>query len=427
MAEFEFTNEYFLEVSQRCRYNDTLAEFYEIMADMEYDKLYPLMERDADLGRRALTFNGCSLDKKMQTYRNRAERMRQCMRASWMSDYYRMSGVKVVKSVQRCHDRFCYNCQSVDALQRFYEYAPLIDGFKKNYDIYHCVFTQPNVPGFLLTQTLDLMYKSFSKFIGYMSGKKRIRGIDFKEEYGFVGAVRALEVSQNDKDAYYHPHFHCMVVLKKGIDVTPRYRNMFSVDHTHRREDRLFSDFEVLLQRLWYLLMNGLKVTKANIENLPQFAGRKFPDGFSCYAENAEGRYHEIFKYATKGSYKNGSILTDFECARTLFDALYRRKIYQTYGCFYGIDMNEVHETLCPTAPADICFEEIVSKLDELEEPESVMETLHDILQAQIPNENRRGVRYISSQSIRNVYANTPPEQQGDLKKRIISCLWNYI
>ncbi len=424
MAEFEFANEYFLEIAQRCRYNDTLASFYEIMADMQYDKLYPLQERDLDLGIRHSIEHSAEYQK-MQTYVNRAARMRCCMRTEWVSDYYRMSGIKVVKSVNRCRDRFCYNCQSVDALQRFYEYAPIIDGFSTDYDIYHCVFSQPNVPGFLLKQTMDLMQRSFSKWVGYMSGKKKIRGIDFQEEFGFVGAVRALEVSQNDKDKYYHPHFHCMVVLKKGIDVTPRHRNRFSYDYTHRREDRLFSDLEVLLQRMWYLLMNGLTVTKKNIENLPQYAGRQYPDGFSCYAENAKGHYHEIFKYCTKGSYKNGSILSDFDCARTLFDALYRRKVYQTYGCFYGIDMNEVHESLRSDNPADVCFEEILDRLNEFEVPETVHEHLNDILHLKIPTENKRGVRYLSSQSIRNAYANTPPEEQGRLKEKIISYIWD--
>lgn len=425
MADFDFTNEYFLDVSRKCRYNENMADFYERLADMEYDKLYPLDKRDYDRSVLQSLYHD-PVYKKMNTYKNRAKAVRLCMRYGWTSDYYRMNGIKIVRGVKRCRDRFCYNCQSMDALQRFHQYAPLIDKFSEKFDIYHCVFSQPNVPGFLLKQTLDLMQTSFSRFIGFMSGKKKIRGLDLVGQYGFVGAVRALEVSQNDNDKNYHPHFHCMVVLKKGIDVTPKHRNMFSVDRTHRREDRLFSDFEVFLQRIWYLLMNKITVTKKNLDALPQIGGRSYPDGFSCYAENARGHYHEIFKYCTKGSYKNGSILYDFECARTLHDALFRRKVYQTYGCFYGIDMNEIKD--CFTAsdddPADVCFNEILARLNETEEPLRIVEDLVDILKLKVPAEGK-GIRYISVQSIRYAYDETPPEERAALKDKIIRFLWN--
>ena len=421
MANFDFTNEYFLDVSRKCRYNESMARFYERMADMEYDKLYPLYERDYD----RWYIHQTTDYKKMYTYLNRAKSVRVCMRYGWTSDFYRMNGVKVVRGVNRCRDRFCYNCQSMDALQRFHQYSPIIDRFSGEYDVYHVVFSQPNVPGFLLGHTLDLMQASFSRWVGFMSGKKKIRGLDLVGQYGFVGAVRALEVSQNDNDKNYHPHYHCMVVLKKGIDITPKHRTMFSKDRTHRREDRLFSDFEVFLQRIWYLLMNGIRVTKKNLDALPQIGGKSYPDGFSCYAENARGHYHEIFKYCTKGSYKNGSILYDFECFRTLHDALFRRKVYQTYGCFYGIDMNEIRDTFDPgdEDSADVCFKEILARLDATEEPERVVEDLFEILRLKIPAEGK-GIRYISAQSIRYAYDETPPERRAELKDKIIGYLW---
>lgn len=471
---FDFTHEYFLDISRKCRYNEKMAEFYERMADLEYDKLYPIWKRDEDrrspyqdehyesmlaFSSLSTEFRGVSEDiadyyaelaeeeskklssyydrdpdqirayyasteySRMNTYLNRAKSIRKCMKTSWTSDYYRMSGVKVIVGVDRCRDRFCYNCQSMDALQRFHEYAPVIDKFSERYDIYHCVFSQPNVPGFLLNQTLDLMTDSFKRLVRFLDGKKKIRGLDLVQEYGFVGAVRALEVSQNDKDTLYHPHFHCLLVLKKGIDVTPKHRNRFSVDHTHRREDRLFSDFEIFLQRIWYLLMNNIKVTKANLENLPQIGGRSYPDGFSCYAENANGHYHEVFKYVTKGSYKNGSILNDFECFRVLYTALYRRKVYQTYGCFYGWDMNQIHEKVDLKNISDFCFNEILAKLNDFETPERVVEELRDILRIKIAGEDR-AIRYISVQSIRYAFDECPPERREELKEKIIGLLW---
>ncbi len=418
MAKFDYTSEYFLKISQRCHFNENMAEFYEQMADLEYDELFPLGKRDrlsyVDYGR-------------MNTYLNRAKSIRVCMRYGWVSDYYRMNGVKVVKGVNRCRDRFCYNCQSMDALQRFHEYAPFIDSFSKDYDIYHVVFSQPNVPGFILKRTLDLMNESFSRFVKFMSGNKKIKGLDLVGAYGFAGAVRALEVSQNDKDKNYHPHFHCMVALKKGIDMTPKHRNMFSKDRTHRREDRLFSDFEVFLQRIWYLLMNGIKVTKQNIEQLPQICGKQYPDGFSCYAENADGHYHEIFKYATKGSFKNRSILNDFECFRTLYDALFGRRIYQACGCFYNkdVDFNVIHDGVNLKDMADVCFNEILQMLDGMEKPERVVEELKDILKMKVPNEDKKGIIYLSAQSVRFAYDELPEAEKGQVKEKLIRYIWD--
>ena len=160
MTKFDFTSEYFLDISHKCRYNETMSEWYERMADMEYDVLYPLLERDMDRHSEQNILHSPEY-KRMSTYSNRAKSIRFCMKYGWLSDYYRMNGVKIVKSVNRCRDRFCYNCQSMDALQRFHEYAPVIDKFSEKFDIYHCVFSQPNVPGFLLTRTLDTVsYKN---------------------------------------------------------------------------------------------------------------------------------------------------------------------------------------------------------------------------------------------------------------------------
>lgn len=419
MSVFDYTSEYFLDVARKCRYNEKIALFYERMSELHYDELYPLYERDYD--RQVILHNNDYKD--MVKYAKRAEYVRTCMRYGWVSDYYRMHGVKVVTGVNRCRDRFCYNCQSMDALQRFHEYAPVIDKFSGKFDIYHVVLTQPNVPGFLLNNTLDLMQKSLSRLVGFMTGKKKIRGLDLVGAYGFVGAVRALEVARNDDNTYYHPHYHCMWIMKKGIDVTPKYFNSFSRDYTHRREDRKFTDFEVFLQRIWYLLMNGIKVTKNNLENLPHFPGGKsYPDGFSCYAENAKGHYHEVFKYCTKGSYKNGSILEDFECFRTLHDALFRRKVYQTYGCLYGFDMDVVHEGVRTKDISDLCYNELIAKFRELEEPVKVVEDLAEIIRSKLKDEP---MKYISLQSIRFAFDECPEDKREQLKGLIIGSIWD--
>lgn len=335
----------FLAVSRRVHYNEHISEFYERM------------------------------DKENGTYRvNTIKVLRDCCKY-WDFDYYNVAGVKNLIRMNRCRDRFCLNCQSLSADRRLAQYSPILDGYVKDYDVYHVVLTVPNVDSEYLHRTIRLMLDRFSYFMRYFSGSKRIRGVNFSC-YGYVGAVRALEITYNVSSKTYHPHLHCIFVLKKNMRLPQVYWNRFSDDRTGRRPPRFYTEFELLIQRVWALLILRIPVTKFNIENISQIC--PYPDGFSCIADLSNGKYSEVFKYAIKGSYKCESIL-EYEVFKTMYKALWNVKVYQSYGVLRKYDFNVVGDDL-GLLDTDELYELFINQLQAQELPRRITEELDYIL-----------------------------------------------
>lgn len=387
------THDDFLATSRRCHYNQYIAEFYERFAD---ENSMPF-----------LTPTGEIVYGKDENFLRRAKRVKECC-GSWTFDFYKKSKYKNLIRVDRCDDRFCLNCQSLAADQRFAQYSPILDSYSNEYDLYHVVLTVPNVDAERLADTITIMLDRFAYLIRFFQGTKKVRGIDFKK-YGWVGAVRALEITVSKKDGSYHPHLHCMFVLKKGLDMSKIYWNRFSEDRTGRTPTKLYSEFEVLLQRIWCLLILKIKVTKENVENIGEFCN--YPDGFSCTADLSNGKYHEIFKYAIKGTFKNETLF-DYEAFLTLYIALFNRRCYQTYGCLAKYDFNVVDENLGLTSP-DEAFDMFLANLKEI--PSRIEELLHSILESSKAGE----FQYISKATFSRHFKGLTEEEKYDFLNRM--------
>lgn len=236
------------------------------------------------------------------------------------------------------------------------EYHVKFEELLKTYDLYHVVFTIKNVKGNVLKETLSNMQRSLKKIIRYFQGFGKIAGIDF-EQYGFVGAIRSFEIVINPTD--YHPHIHCLFMLRKELEMPRTKINKFSF--SNGKLVRKFSEFEVMLQKLFYLIMHKTKVTYENIESLSL--------GYSCTADLVEGdSWHEVFKYATKMS-KDGSAMCTYEQFVLLDDILHKFKMLQCYGIFYDEKKDENNDE--PTDPtAEILFEKVLILLNSREQPE---------------------------------------------------------
>lgn len=366
------THDDFLSVSRRCHYNQYIAEFYERFAD---DERVPVRLVDGEI-----VFG------KDENFLRRAKRVKGCC-CSWSFDFYKQAGYKNLVRVDRCDDKFCLNCQSLKADQRFVQYSPILDEFTETNDMYHVVLTVPNVDEDALSDTVTLMLDRFSYLIRFFSGTKKIKGIDLAQ-YGYRGAVRSLEITVSKTDGSYHPHLHCIFVLKKDLNMDKVYWTRFSEDRFGKKEPRLFSEFELLLQRIWCLLILRIKVTKENIEDMENVCDH--PDGFSCSADLSNGKYHEVFKYAIKGSFKNETLFK-YENFLTLYRALYNRRTYQTYGCLSKYDFNEVDEYLGFRDP-DETFDLFIGMLQEMEIPKRIEELLQEIL----VNTSKDTFKYVS-------------------------------
>ena len=310
MEGFEWLIEknFIIESFERVKYNEPVAEFYEWLGALEDD----------------------------QTIVNKADRIRLCMKF-FDVDYYRMQSIKDIKRVNACHDLFCYNCQHNIALKRFGKYMPILEDLSKDFDLYHVVFTVPDSEAGMLKSTIKQMYKKFVYINQYFNGSRKSSFVDFSQ-FGCVGIVRSLEVEfkvRKDK-LWYHPHFHCVFVLKKGLNFRKVKYNCFS--HSYKNDRlRSFTRFEILLQNMWYMLYNDIPFTQRNFDEITR--------GYSCTADKCDSNeYHEVFKYAVGGLFKWKN--RDLVCRQvldTLYHALYRRKIIQGYGILnrFKFDLSE--------------------------------------------------------------------------------------
>lgn len=372
----------FSAMSRRIRVNAVTAEYYERLGE-EYEDL-------------CKTRGGVTKDFKVLTSK-RAGRLLRCGR---FIDTVRFTDIKIheVKSIKLCGDKFCGNCQKQLANARERKYTPLLKELENCFDIYHVTLTVPNVGSVFLPKAVVDIIESFARMIKYISGRKKIRGINFGG-FGYVGAIRSLEITHNLKRDDYHPHLHCIFVFKKGLNLDkPKvFVNAFSFNNG-RRENK-WSAFEVFIQKLWKLCYDGERVTKTLIES---------SGGYSCKVNRADGNYHQIFKYVVKGllddkhaqqrKAKTGRIdngLT-YEEFKALFFALDGKRAMQGYGCFYGLKFDDSVLNEPDSSEAEI--REIIHELRKMDTDEFVSEKLASVIENIVKNHEI----YFSRKNIRD-------------------------
>lgn len=303
----------------------------------------------------------------------------------WDIFHYVSLKVKNIKRVNLCKDKFCFNCQKVLADRRQLKYAPILDGLRKDYEIFHLVVTVPNCEGDELLPLFNKMYKKFPYMLEYFKGKRKVRGIDFLK-YGYGGAVRGLEVTQNQDTKLYHPHFHSMILLKKGIKL--KGETVSSYSYSKNNGFHKFTDLEILLQKIWYLLMNDERVTRKSVEELKQ--------GYDIHLTDSEGNYHEVFKYACKGAFDpdNGAFIYNEMSFKILYEALNNRRMIQGYGKLHNFD--DLDGDILDDE-ADEQYEKVVSALDDFEKPLFLVENIDEVVERSVY------CKYISRSNIKRI------------------------
>lgn len=342
--------------------NDDIAEYYKMFAE----------EKGSD------------------TLFNRSEWVSQCYKF-WDIDHYRKQSVKDIKRITLCKDKFCLNCQNNAALKREMKYQNILDDLRKRYDIYHIVFTVPNCAAEDLVSTLNRMYSKFPYVVQYLQGKRKCNNVNFVK-FGFVGAVRGLEVTTKilPNGYEFHPHFHTLFIFRKGLDKQKKHKNDFSF--SNGIETRKFSDNEIFFQKVWRLLYDGERLTENALNNLKQ--------GYSVIMDDIRKRangtynYHQVFKYALKGTFKKGAPIFNYEEFKQLYKALYRRKMIQGYGVLNRFDFED------DVTPEEIdrAYQEIVAMLKSVELPQVQTMTLQDVVKE---IDEKKNVTYISRNTVR--------------------------
>ncbi len=273
----------------------------------------------------------------------------------WVMQEYTYNEIRDFIYTKLCHDKFCNNCKKVKQASLLSRYVPELEQYKDN--LYHLTLTLPNVSGRLLKNKVKHMSKCFRKLVGYISGYKKLSFVDFSK-YGYQGCLRSLEVTF--KDDSYHPHYHCAFIFN-NLNLEKKYKNVYSIDFRGFREDRLFSEFEIIIQKIWYLLINNQEVNKLNFTKLDK--------GYSCICDKFyDNDYLELFKYMTKDMSEDNTLMT-YDNFKVLYEALFNIKQLQGYGCLYRINEENLEEEV------NKIYCEIHDFLTVNEEPKTIAET----------------------------------------------------
>lgn len=286
------------------------------------------------------------------------ERIKFCNKI-WIMNKYEKFKIKDFVKTSLCRDKFCSNCKKVMQAGRMVRYIPELNVYKKN--MYHLILTVPNVQGEELRFAIKKMNRAFSSLIRLFNGSRKIKGIDFSG-FSYLGAIRSLEVTFQGNN--YHPHFHVAIVLENFEETKKKYINDFSFSYGNFKT--LFSKEEILIQKLFYLYYNNVKVTKEKINSLKQ--------GYSCkLLKFKEEDYAELFKYMCKNTDENGQILkyNNFSC---LYYSLYNVKQIQGYGCLYNIKSEE------DLISSENEYDELIKFLNDSESPERVLNKVKDLI-----------------------------------------------
>ena len=332
-----------------------------VVENIKYNELILLYYAKYEKEQRGLKEAGAIYSFDPDTIINKIDRMSMCNKW-WLIDRFDISKVKNFKKTNLCRDKFCNNCKKVKQAQRMARYIPVLEQYKDS--LYHLVLTVPNVKGEDLKDTIKKMVKSFRKLMYYIRGEIVIEGYEWLSDIGYKGAVRSLEVTY--KDDIYHPHFHVGIVLDavEMDKLKKKYVNSYSYSYGELKN--YFSDLEILIQKLWYLIFNNIRITASNIDNLKE--------GYSCKLDKfKEDEYQELFKYLVKGQDENTDNFK-YENFKVLYESLHRVKQIQGYGCLYKIDDNLDEELL------EDMYSEYIEELYRKEIPVEVIESPGDLI-----------------------------------------------
>ncbi|MCL2631417.1 MAG: protein rep [Firmicutes bacterium] len=343
-----------------------------------------------------------------QTLYNKRDNLSNCSRY-WNADIYQVAKTKDILRINLCHDyKYCEVCKKLVQASRLGRYTPEIEKMAEHHNLYHAVFTLPNCSSPHLKDTIKTMCKHFPVLVRYfkLDGKgnpsAKIKGFDLLQ-YGYAGCIRSLEVTfdkSRGASKEYHPHFHCIFAFKKGYDILQNKVNIN--DYSYQKDENgkrilttLFSDFEILLQKVWYLLLHGQKVTLSAINSLKQ--------GYDCWARGIEdGDYYEVFKYATKNNDENNNPML-YDQFKTLYFALRGCHSIQGYGIFRGIKSEENIDE-----DAFVAFhEEYMAYLRKTGLPINATENIYTVY------ENAVRYTYISRKKVYQIYKEQQEKDSG--------------
>lgn len=295
---------------------------------------------------------------KSKRHLNAGNNMYSCLDL-WIWDKYEKNKILDLNTVNRCKNKFCPNCRTFSTALALHNFEPVyLQNLKYGYMPFLLTLTVPNVSGEELELTLDKMQKKFKRFWEYFNRKITSKPAFKNRYFDMVGAVRAIEVTvQEDDINMYHPHYHVIVFLD-NYNLSD-FKKYIPGAWSNKYQSQIYnSDSDIQIMKLWYMAYNDIPVSK--YEDISS----NWYDLYMCDIREMDIKgVYEVFKYAFKDS-----DIKSYQNFKTLYFALFRRRLRQGFGTCYNVkfeeDKGEKQEL--PLEFEEVPEELIIKKIDSL-------------------------------------------------------------
>lgn len=328
--------------------NDDLSKMHKknIQYNKKYATWYYAMFMDDNSTFNTDTGEILLLDKNMHNnrYFNKSERINNCMNY-WSWDCYHKNKILDLIKVNRCkNNRFCPNCRLLDICKFIHKFKDVLNDYVavKGYKLYMLTLTVPNVKDYDLDFTLKKLSATFRKFNQKYSptgnNQYHDRSVDIN------GGVKVLEITYNKKTKAFHPHYHCVVLIKNNIDDKLLKKNILGKFSNKRNAYDYKSYLDCEFGLIWSMLYQDIRINKKTLSEYQYIPSNMYLDSEKYYRvlevdfrEMDEKGFYEVFKYTFKDS-----DIPNYHVFYTLDKALDGKRIRQGFGELYKLKCEDV-------------------------------------------------------------------------------------
>ena len=163
----------------------------------------------------------------------RWNRLRNCQSKIELSTDH-TTGEMIYRALNKCNDKLCGNCSQIRSVIAVTKYKNKVEAMKSPVMV---VLHQKSPKMGELKETINAMYSDWREILRLQAKSKR-------ENYN---GICALEVTTNEKEQTYHPHYHIIIekhqadeLVNKWVSRDPINRTLFA--HKNKETGKLYSD-----------------------------------------------------------------------------------------------------------------------------------------------------------------------------------------
>jgi hypothetical protein len=282
--------------------------------------------------------------KEIKKIQKQAAVMNNCMK-KWELDLYKKNKVAHIKKIEKCYNKFCYNCRVVEVARNISEFLPKHElMIEKGYVPLMVTFTVKNVKSNELTKTINKLFIDFGKMVEKLSRSRQHGGI--ARPFDLKAAFSTLEINRNFERDDWQPHLHGIFYIEKLEYENGDFKKYIKAEFQKRSQTyKYISEIDLYLRCLW-TLVNGNKVDMKAIYH--SYLGEK--DGETILVENngllkaditevTDGYILEVMKY----TYKMKDI-NNYEDFKVLYRALWKFVKTRFYGELFNLVIEDIEE-----------------------------------------------------------------------------------